>query len=97
MNNSRPIKLEKNSNNSKNSRHYLKKDIYECKEEYDNSASNNEFFENQILDVNQTAKFLGVSTKKVYQLSVDGILPHKKLGRKYKFLRSELIRFLKGE
>jgi len=54
-------------------------------------------FENQILNVSEAAAFLRVSTKTVYQKSKDGLLPHQKIGNRYIFLRSELVRFLKGE
>lgn len=56
-----------------------------------------EFFENETLNLKEAAAFLRVSTKTVYEKCRDGILPHQRIGNRYIFLRSELIRFLKGE
>jgi excisionase family DNA binding protein len=58
-----------------------------------------QFIENQkeVLNAKEAAAFLGVSAKTVYEKALDGILPHQRLGSRYIFLRSELIRFLKGE
>lgn len=58
-----------------------------------------QFFDNQkeVLNVKEAAAFLGVSSKTVYAKASDGILPHQRIGSRYIFLRSELIRFLKGE
>ncbi len=56
-------------------------------------------FENrdETLNVKQAAAFLGVSDKTVYEKSKDGLIPHQRLGARYIFLRSELVRFLKGD
>ncbi len=56
-----------------------------------------EFFDNKIMKVKEVASFLGISTKTVYEKSKDGLLPHQKVGNRYIFLRSELIKFLKGD
>ena len=58
---------------------------------------NKRFFDNQILNVKEAAQLLRVSTKTVYEKSKDGLLPHQKIGSRYIFLRSELIKFLKGD
>jgi len=57
-------------------------------------------FENRIeetLNVKEAAAFLKVSTKTVYAQASDGVLPCQRIGNRYIFLRSELVRFLKGE
>ena len=54
-------------------------------------------FDREILNVEEAANFLKVSTKTVYRHARYGALPHQRIGSKYIFLRSELIRFLKGE
>jgi|GEM_PF-1601315 len=54
-------------------------------------------FENQILNVEQAATFLKVSPKTVYRYASLGIIKHQKIGNRYRFLRSELVKFLKGE
>ena len=51
----------------------------------------------ETLNVKRTALFLGVSEKTVYQKARDGLIPHQRIGSRYIFLRSELVRFLKGE
>lgn len=51
----------------------------------------------ETLNVKQVAAFLGVSVKTVYEKSKDGLLPHQRVGNRYIFLRSELVRFLKGD
>lgn len=57
------------------------------------------FFENQIetLNVKEAAAFLKVSTKTVYAQALNGLLPHQRIGSRYIFLRSELVKFLRGE
>jgi len=57
-------------------------------------------FENRIeetLNVKEAAAFLKVSTKTVYAKAQDGLLPCQRIGSRYIFLRSELVKFLKGE
>ncbi len=54
-------------------------------------------FDREILNVEEAADFLRLSTKSVYKHARYGALPHQRIGSKYIFLRSELIRFLKGE
>lgn len=57
-------------------------------------------FENRIeetLNVKEAAAFLKVSTKTVYAQARDSVLPCQRIGNRYIFLRSELVRFLKGE
>jgi len=58
------------------------------------------FFDNQIavvMDVKDAAKYLRISTKTVYKMAKDGRLKGQAFGNRYRFLRSELDRFLKGE
>ena len=64
---------------------------------YGELSDHNGFFDNEIMNVKQAAQFLRVSDKTVYEKSKTGIIPHQRIGSKYIFLRSELVRFLKGE
>ena len=57
----------------------------------------NVIFDNRIMNVKEAADFLRVSTKTIYEKSKDGLIPHQKIGSRYVFLRSELVRFLKGD
>jgi excisionase family DNA binding protein len=58
--------------------------------EYDDAL-----FENQILNVPELAVFLKISSKTVYRMALRGELPAKRVGRSYRFLRLEIIRWLK--
>ena len=60
-------------------------------------SNHNGFFDNEIMNVKQAAHFLRVSTKTIYEKSKIGLIPHQRIGSKYLFLRSELVRFLKGD
>ena len=60
-------------------------------------VNQNKLFDNEIMKVKEVATFLGVSPKTVYEKSKDGLIPHQKIGNRYIFLRSELIKFLKGD
>ena len=57
----------------------------------------NRLFDNEILNVKQAAEFLQVCDKTIYEKSKSGLIPHQRIGSKYVFLRSELVRFLKGD
>jgi excisionase family DNA binding protein len=59
-------------------------------------TNKSELFENQIVGVKEAANILGLSTKTVYKLAREGTLPHGKAGSKYRFHRSELVKFTKG-
>ena len=60
-------------------------------------SATNMVFDNRIMNVKEAADFLRVSTKTIYEKSKDGLIPHQKIGSRYVFLRSELVRFLKGD
>lgn len=53
------------------------------------------FFENQILNVVEAARFLKCSRKTVYRLVSTGELPHKRIGSGIRFLFPELIEWMK--
>jgi excisionase family DNA binding protein len=44
----------------------------------------------EILDVKEIAKYLRISTKKVYQLIQDNEIPFKKIGGQYRFIQSQV-------
>ena len=50
--------------------------------------------EKEILNVKETAEFLGVSKYSVYKLYKEGKLPGNFIGNKLKFSRSKLVEFL---
>ena len=53
-------------------------------------------FGNEILTTEEVCKLLRISRQTVYKLVDQGKLPGTKVGQSYKFLKSELIGFLKG-
>lgn len=56
-----------------------------------------QFFENQVLTVKDTAMLLKLSTKTVYKLVAQGEIPHKQVGSEIRILHSELMSWMKGE
>lgn len=52
--------------------------------------------DNDILNADGAAKVLGVSKGLLLRLAREGIVPGKKLGREWRFLRSDLRRTLSG-
>lgn len=49
-----------------------------------------------VLDVAMTARFLDVSTDTVYTLFKDGVLPARKVGRKWKTTKASVLRWLES-
>ena len=54
-------------------------------------------FENQVLTVAEAAHLLQLSPKTVRKYARLGAIPHRRIGSEFRFLRSELIEYLKGE
>jgi len=52
--------------------------------------------EKEVLNVKETAEFLGISKPSVYKLYKKGELPGNFIGNKLKFSRSKLVEFLGG-
>ena len=52
--------------------------------------------DNEILNADGAAKVLGISKGLLLRLAREGIVPGKKLGREWRFLRSDLRRTLAG-
>ena len=52
--------------------------------------------EEEILTTEEVCKLLRLSRQTIYKLVEQGKLPGTKIGQSYKFLKSELIGFLKG-
>lgn len=50
----------------------------------------------EILNVKSLAEFLGMSESKVYQLVQTGKIPSSRIGRSYRFVRSEVVTWLKN-
>jgi excisionase family DNA binding protein len=50
----------------------------------------------EILTAEEAADFLRVSTKTVLKLARDGDLPAQKVGRAWRFCRSELLSYVAG-
>ena len=50
-----------------------------------------------VMTLDEVASFTKFSTKKVYRLCRDGEIPFNKIGGHYRFIRSEIEKWLKGE
>lgn len=50
-----------------------------------------------VLDIQQVAKVLGVSTKTSYRLLREGAINHLKIGRNYRIPKAYLLRFLHSD
>lgn len=50
--------------------------------------------DNAVLTAGQAAQLLHVSTKTLLRLARDGDLPGRKIGREWRFARTELLRLL---
>ncbi len=50
----------------------------------------------EVLTTEEVCKLLKISRQTIYKLVEQGKLPGTKVGQSYKFLKSELIEFLKG-
>ena len=53
--------------------------------------------DDQVLDVEGTAQFLGVSPNTVYEYAGRGEIPHRRIGRRFLFSRAALVEWLRGE
>ena len=51
----------------------------------------------EILTADEAARLLRVSTKTVLSLARDGELPGEKVGRAWRFVRSDLLAHLRGD
>lgn len=51
----------------------------------------------EVLSLRQSAAFLAISTRNLYRLVQQNEIPHRKIGKQYRFLKSELISWLKGD
>lgn len=54
-------------------------------------------FENPVLTLREAADFIRTSNKTLYKLVREKEIPFRKVRREYRFLRSELEAWLKGE
>ncbi|MEJ7602402.1 MAG: helix-turn-helix domain-containing protein [Kofleriaceae bacterium] len=50
--------------------------------------------ENECMRAEELAKFLGVNRKTVYVYAVRGLIPHRRLGRRIVFSRSQVVGWL---
>ena len=53
--------------------------------------------EREVMDVEQAAQFLGFSAYTLREKARAGEVPAKKVGREWRFLRSVLLEWLRGE
>lgn len=51
----------------------------------------------EVLTAEEAAHLLRVSTKTILTLARDGILPGEKVGRAWRFVRADLLEYLRGE
>ncbi len=52
--------------------------------------------EDEVLTAEEAASLLRVSTKTVLTLARDGVLPGEKVGRAWRFVRADLMEYLRG-
>lgn len=50
----------------------------------------------EILNVDETAEYLGIHPHTVYKLCREGELPHSRLGKQFKFSKSAIDKKLQG-
>jgi excisionase family DNA binding protein len=50
--------------------------------------------ENEILTVSQVSKLLKLHPRTIYKLVRNGIIPGRRVGKKWRFLRAEIMNFL---
>lgn len=53
--------------------------------------------EPEVLTADEAAELLRVSTKTILALARDGTLPGEKVGRAWRFVRSDLLAYLRGQ
>jgi excisionase family DNA binding protein len=51
--------------------------------------------EERLMDVNETAKYVGLSTFTVRKMAKDGSLPAAKIGRAYRFKREDIDAYMR--
>jgi excisionase family DNA binding protein len=49
----------------------------------------------EILTISQVSELLKLHPRTIYKLVKNGIIPGRRVGKKWRFLRSEVIKFLK--
>ncbi|HTR54993.1 MAG TPA: helix-turn-helix domain-containing protein [Kofleriaceae bacterium] len=59
-----------------------------------NVATSSEADERECLKADELAKFLGVNKKTVYAYAQRGLIPHRRLGRRIVFSRSQVVAWL---
>lgn len=52
---------------------------------------------NFVLTPKEVAHFTKFSEKKIYRLCKEGMIPHKKIGGQYRFIKTDIEGWLKGE
>lgn len=52
---------------------------------------------NEVLTISEASQFLKLSDTSLYRHVKSGLIPHKKVGGQIRFLRHDLIRWLKGD
>ena len=53
--------------------------------------------ENEILTIEEAAKFLKIGKRSIYKLAIDGAIPGKKVLNKWRFEKASLIDWIGGE
>ena len=56
-----------------------------------------ERFKEEVFTVKELSSFLKVSESTLYKYLKSGLLPGKKIGNRWRVLKSEIVSFLKGE
>ena len=58
---------------------------------------NNFSLENEILTIQEVSHFLRIPVSTIYSLAQKGKLRGAKIGRQWRFLREEIVNYLRGE
>lgn len=91
--------MSKNGNNLNPENHYISNTLAATLVLPERSLTTEKTAESEnVMTVREVAKFLKCSTKKIYKLCKDGIIPCKRLGDgSYRFWKPEIEKWLKGE
>lgn len=61
------------------------------------SLTTEETTETPVMTAKEAALYLKVSVKTIYRLSGENKIPHKKIRGQYRFLKSDIERWMKGD
>ncbi len=68
-----------------------------CRQHEDGHAVSNVKPPPEVMTLSETAEFLRLNSKTVVKLANEKQLPGRRIGRDWRFLRSDLVRFIHGD